>query len=259
VVPDPVAHGTIPEGPAAGFGPSGPARAGSLESAGRALAAATAAGAVLGVLIGGIGGRLAMSLLASLNPEDKGVISDDGFEMGQVTLGGTAQLLLATLQLGLVAALIYLALRGLALGPTWVRLASLTAGGTVVFGALVIHEGVDFTRLEPSWLPVVLFLAIPIVFIPAAAVLTDYWLRPASWFNTADRRKVGAVLVAWLATGLLLPVAALVLGAAFLARQGLGHLSARARSAAAWVARGVLGAVGVVALVALVADIDTYT
>jgi len=115
-------------------------RRASLEPAVRALAAATVAGAVCGVLIGGVGGRIAMSVLAGLNPEDAGVISDDGFEMGRVTVSGTAQLLLSTCQFGLIGALIYVGLRHLAIGPRWVRVASLTAGGTVVFGALIIRD-----------------------------------------------------------------------------------------------------------------------
>ena len=40
----------------------------------------TWAGALLGLLVGGVGSRLAMLLLARLNPEATGVISDDGFE-----------------------------------------------------------------------------------------------------------------------------------------------------------------------------------
>lgn len=234
------------------------ARRVSLEPAVRALAAATVAGAVCGVLVGGVGGRIAMSILAGLNPEDAGVISDDGFEMGRVTVGGTAQLLLATCQFGLIGALIYLGLRNLAIGPRWVRIASLTAGGTVVFGALIIHDGVDFTLLEPSWLPIVLFLAIPLLYIPAVALLTEHWDRPDGWFATADVRQVGAVLLLWVATGVLLPLVAVLLGAALLVRLVVERLSPRSRSVIAWAARGVLGVVGVVALLELVADVGTY-
>lgn len=234
------------------------ARRGSLEPAVRALAAATVAGAVCGVIIGGVGGRIAMSVLAGLNPEDAGVISDDGFEIGRVTVSGTAQLLLATCQFGLVGALIYLGLRHLAIGPRWVRIASLTAGGTVVFGALIIHDGVDFTLLEPSWLPIALFLAIPLLYIPAVALLTERWEGPDSWFATADRRQVGAVLLLWIATGVLLPLVALLLGAAFLLRLVVARLSPRSRSVVAWAARGVLGVVGLLALLNLVADLGTY-
>lgn len=58
---------------------------GAAELALRRLAAITVAGAVLGVLVGGVGGRLAMVLLAALNPRATGVTSDDGFTIGQFT------------------------------------------------------------------------------------------------------------------------------------------------------------------------------
>ena len=257
-VTDPAARGGTPERPRADPRDDSPTRASSLESAVRVLAAATAAGAIIGVLIGGIGGRFAMGVLASLNPEDTGVISDDGFEIGRISLGGTAQLLLTTLQFGLIGALLYLALRTLAIGPTWVRIASLTAGGTVVFGALAIHDGVDFTLLEPSWLPVVLFLAIPLLYIPIVATLIEHWLRPSSWFMTADRRKVAAVLLVWIASGVLLPIVAFALGVAFVAGRAVSGMSERARFATAWAARVVLGTVGIAALFELVSDVNTF-
>jgi hypothetical protein len=52
----------------------------------RGLAAVTWAGALLGLLVGGVGSRLAMMLLARLNPQVAGLTSDDGFTMGQLTM-----------------------------------------------------------------------------------------------------------------------------------------------------------------------------
>ena len=57
----------------------------SAEQAVRRLAVITAVGALRGLLVGGVGGvggRLAMMLLARLNPEGIGVTSDDGFRIG---------------------------------------------------------------------------------------------------------------------------------------------------------------------------------
>ncbi|MGH3334864.1 MAG: hypothetical protein ACRDOZ_03520 [Nocardioides sp.] len=42
-----------------------------------------------GALAVGVLGRLAMLLLAQLNPLATGVTSDDGFEIGQFTLSGS--------------------------------------------------------------------------------------------------------------------------------------------------------------------------
>ena len=159
---------------------------------------------------------------------------------------------LFTLQLGLVVGLIYLALRALAIGPAWFRIASLTAAGTVIFGALIIHQdGVDFTLLDPAWLPVVLFLVIPLVYVLTAAIITERWLRPASWFLTADIRKVAAVLVLWISTGPLLVLPAIGLGAAYLVRSIGSRMSPTARSTVAWLTRLGFGALGVLALLAL--------
>ena len=103
------------------------------------IAAASAAGALLGVLVGGVGGRLAMAVLAAKNPEDAGTLSDDGFTIGQFTLEGTVQLLGATLQAGLIAAMLYLALRPLRIGPSWLRIVCLTLGGVAVGGVVLIQ------------------------------------------------------------------------------------------------------------------------
>lgn len=199
-----------------------------------------------------------MGILASQNPEEQGVISDDGFEMGRISLGGTTQLLLTTLQIGLLAGLIYLALRTLAFGPAWFRIASLTAGGTVVFGAILIDDGgVDFTLLDPDVLPVVLFLAIPLVYVPVAAILTERWLRPTSWFRTADIRKVAAVLLVWIGPLFWLP--AVWLAVAYVLRTVGNEMSRSARDVAAWLARLGFGVLGVLAFLALIADIDSVT
>ncbi|HKE70126.1 MAG TPA: hypothetical protein VKB55_12770, partial [Nocardioidaceae bacterium] len=111
--------------------------------------------------------------------------------------------------------------------------------------------------LDPDWLPVILFLVIPLVYVPVAAILTERWLRPTSWFSTADIRKVAAVLLVWIGPVFWLP--AVWLGIAYLVRR-IGSLMSRpARSTAAWLARLGFGALGVVAFVALIADIDAVT
>ena len=101
----------------------------------RKLAIVTLAGALSGLVVGGIGGRLAMFLLAQLNPEATGVRSDDDFVIGQFTLSGTLNLLAIATAFGVIGGAIYLAVRGLRLGPSWFRYASVAAGAGVVVGA----------------------------------------------------------------------------------------------------------------------------
>src|SRR4051794_32890042 len=85
----------------------------------------TAAGAVAGLLVGGIGGRLAMLLLRLTSPESVlGLTSDDGFEIGVVSLR-TFRLLLATTGVGAAAGALYAGLRGML--PARLRLPLWTA------------------------------------------------------------------------------------------------------------------------------------
>src|SRR5262245_45478307 len=106
---------------------------GSAQLAARRMGALTAVGALLGLVVGGIGGRLAMMLLARLNPEATGVTSDDGFTIGQFTLSDTLNLLLIATLLGVSA-------------PAFTR--SCGAYGSA-------HAGSKFSALardRPSWL-----------------------------------------------------------------------------------------------------------
>jgi hypothetical protein len=120
-----------------------------------------------GVLcVGGLS-RLAMSLLASRNPQAHGRLSDDGFEMGQVTFGGSANLVVLGLMVGVVGWLVYLVARPLLFGPTWFRWFCLSVPPGVVVASMVVNpDGVDFTLLGPLWLAVGLFVAVPAVYGP---------------------------------------------------------------------------------------------
>ena len=174
-------------------------------------AAAGGCAAVIAGVVSAVGGRLAMSLLASLNPEDAGVRSDDDFVIGQLTFGGTAQLTAATVQLTLVGAALYLLLRPFLVGTGAVRVVTSAIGFGVTFAALIIHpDGVDFTRLEPLWLGIALFVAVPVLVVAIFSALAEYWLRDASWFMTAPRSRVTPLLGSWVFAGiglvLLVPV-----------------------------------------------------
>ena len=176
----------------------------------RRLAAITVAGAMLGVLVGGVGGRLAMMLLAALNPRATGVTSDDGFTIGQLTIGGTAQLLAAAWQLGLVGAFAYALLRGLMIGPRWFRVLSISVGSGVVVGALIVHsDGVDFTLLQPVSLTIGLFVAIPVLYAALLTLLAEHWLAEDGWPARARPKAVLATFLLWLP---LLPLLLVLVG-----------------------------------------------
>ena len=157
----------------------------------RTLAPITVAAVGLSVLVGGVGGRLAMSLLSVTNPDNDGRLSDDGFVIGRFDLGGTVQLLAFSLQIGLVATACYLVARHLVIGPRWFQVTSMAVGAGTVVGALLIDpEGIDFTAFDPPLLPIVLFLAIPIVYVACLAVVAER-LVGSAWAQVDRRAVVG--------------------------------------------------------------------
>ena len=116
--------------------------------------------------VGGLS-RLAMSLLAGRNPQAHGRLSDDGFEMGVVTLDGSLNLLAVGIPIGVIGWLTYLVARPLLFGPPWFRWFCLSVPPGVVAANLVVHPaGVDFTVLGPLWLAVGLFVAVPAAYGP---------------------------------------------------------------------------------------------
>lgn len=151
-------------------------------TAGRTLGRAVLAGAV-GGLVAGIVGRVVMGVLASVNKEDAGIVTDDGFPIGEITVGGTLGLLTVTVVIGLIGGLVVLALRGLRFGPGWARFLGMPVGSTVVVGSLLVHEGTDYTVLKPTWLAVSLIMLIPLIYAFIAVALVDRWVGdgPTFW------------------------------------------------------------------------------
>ena len=232
----------------------------AVEPALRRLSACLSAGVLLGLLIGGVGGRLAMMLLARRNPAVSGVVSDDGFEMGRFTTSGSLNLLMAGAFLGALGGVVYLVLRALLTGPRWFQVLSISLGPAVVVGSMLVHPGgVDFTLIEPLALPVVLFLLIPGLFGAAMTLLGERWLAPGSRFNTAGTAPALIPLV------MAAPLLPLVLPLALLWAAGQ-VLRATPRTAAVvtspllpLAARAVLVAVFVGALAGLVSDVSALS
>lgn len=224
----------------------------SFTAAARRLAAVTAAGVVLGVLVGGVGGRLAMMLLAALNPRMGGMASDDGFTIGQFTLLGSLNLLLVGGLLGALGACIYAALRGLLIGPKWFQVLSVGLGPAVVVGEQLVHtDGVDFTLLRAPWVGIALFVLIPGVYAALLTVVAERWLAPGAFFAHARLPLALLPLVA------LVPVAPLpaALAVGWVVLEALRRRNCGAvpgATAAAWAGRAALAVLFAVALVQLV-------
>lgn len=215
------------------------------------------AGVPTGVIVAGVGSRLTMLVLRLTSPDGvDGVTSDDGFEIGRFTLGGTYNLLVLGAAVGVIGAAAYRAVAPWLLGPVWFRRSTVAAASGVVVGSMLVHaDGIDFHVLKPLWLAVGLFVALPAAFGAAIAVAMDRIAqRP---LPTGRRRWVIPVLLV-AAFPLVIPfvaIAAIVLTAWVPIRRAVaasGGLSTVVGLAirAAWLAVAVLG------LVALVGDVQ---
>lgn len=223
------------------------------EGAARRLAVSTAAGALVGLLVGGVGGRLAMMLLAALNAQATGRLSDDRFEIGQFTATGTLNLLAVATVLGVLGGGVYAAVRALMLGPRWFQVLSVSVGSAVVVSdVLLVHtDGVDFRLLQPAWLGIALFVALPAAYAAVLTLLAERWLDPEGPFLRA-RRTVGlAPLLLWLP---IAPLLALLL-LAWLLGQAVRRVPSGARLLThpmfAWSFRVTLTVLFVVSLASL--------
>lgn len=109
------------------------------------------AGIPVGVLVVGVGSRLAMLLLRITSPDRvRGVTSDDGFIIGQFTVGGTYNLLLLGATVGIIGAGAYQMVAPWLIGPTWFRRLTTGLASAAVVGSMLVHaDGVDFTLLNP--------------------------------------------------------------------------------------------------------------
>ncbi|MEU0561369.1 hypothetical protein [Dactylosporangium sp. NPDC006015] len=166
----------------------------------RRLGVAVLAGGVAGLVAGGVGGRLIMLALARMNhPRATGVLSDDGFVMGQFTLAGTVNLMLVCTVIGAIGGLVWVAIRGLRFGPVWWRRVSVPLGATLVIGSMMVHsDGVDFTLLDPPLVAVALVLCIPLLATVLVTWLGDRWIGSD---QTVWQRM--PAMVAWIARGAL--------------------------------------------------------
>lgn len=223
------------------------------EHALRRLAAVTWAGGLLGFLIGGIVSRLAMMLLAKLNPEVTGLTSDDGFTMGQLTLESLDLLVTATL-LGVLGGGLYFVLRGLMIGPRWFQILSISFGPAIVAGSEIVHvDGIDFT-LGPVLLAIAMFVAIPWAYAAALTVIAERWLVSGSRFMTASIWLAGLPLLLWLPLFPLLGALLLGMLGFEAARRTPSGQAVLTHPVGPWLARLALAALFVMSLIGLVRD-----
>jgi hypothetical protein len=177
-------------------------------------------GAMVGVVAGGLGGRLVMLLLRLASPDLViGVTSDDGFVIGSFTLA-TFNLLLSTAFLGGVNGVLYVALRG-SIQRAW-RLPLWALFGATAGGATIVHDdGIDFTLLDPALMSILLFVALPGVASALVVVLVERWVGSEPFVN----RRLAAVLAVGTILGTFAAIFAGLVGVLTLAarRAGVAH------------------------------------
>jgi hypothetical protein len=217
------------------------------------------AGIPIGVVVVGIGSRVAMLILRlTSDARVDGVESDDGFVIGRFTLGGTYNLLVIGAVVGIIGAAAYQWVRPWLIGPNWFRYATVAMASGAVVGSMLIHaDGIDFRALTPTWLAIALFVALPASFAAAVAWTVDRLERPHSVIRRGRGRWwIGAVCVLLFPpTLVLLAISAVVVSLWLAARALWFDADRRAPIAVALTIRALWLGIAVVGLLALVNDI----
>ena len=150
------------------------------------MSSAVLVGAVSGFLVGGVLGRLAMRLLTLTSPDElRGRITDDAAIVGDITLGGSIALALFTTFLGIFGGIGFLAARRALPHSRISRVLLFALLSMSVGGALLLHDhpSFDFSALQPTWLAVAMFLALPFLYGMLVATGIEWASRPDSWIQ----------------------------------------------------------------------------
>jgi hypothetical protein len=175
---------------------------GFLDWASRGLAAGMLPGSIVGLVVGGLGSRTAMRVMAMTSPRARGFETDFGATVGEITLGGTLFLLIAGIILGALGGIAYLAIRNLIPGTGWLKGLAFGAVLLALTGRLlVVPDNPDFVILSPAGLAVAMFTALPLLFGLFFVPLAER-LEP---FLAGVRRPGWVILPVALGVALLIP------------------------------------------------------
>lgn len=165
------------------------------------LSVGTIAG-LAGGLVAGVGSRLAMRLSGALTEaSNRGIETEAGFIVGDITPDGTIFLILFSAYLGIFGGLAYVSVKPWI--PSTGRMRGLWSGSLllVLFGPLVIEiANPDFTLFGPPWLNLVTFSCLFLLFGVVTTAVAD---RLDKGGPTARRRgwvRIPTALLGALAT-----------------------------------------------------------
>ena len=177
----------------------------------RTCAIGVSAGAIAGILIGGLGGRLAMRILAATSGDDvQGAITDAEERVGDITVGGTLGFVIFVgIFGGIVGGVVFVALRRWLPQRAW--MAGLAIGLLLLFFARLDPldpESIDLEILTPDLLAVALFLTLFPLYGMTMASLVSRFERS---YPRLSRRPRAIAAYLPLAPTLLVPPVALAL------------------------------------------------
>jgi hypothetical protein len=144
----------------------------------REIGIAVLAGAIAGFVVVGGGARLIMRLSAMLaEPAQQGAMTRNGERVGDITLGGTIELMVFCMFFGIAGGLIYALVKPWLPWSGWRRGLVFGVLLTLTFGSVALEGGdnPDYRRFGVPFLNVCLFNLLPIGFGLAIAPLSG-WL-----------------------------------------------------------------------------------
>ena len=176
----------------------------------RRFAAVFVAGGLAGMIVGGVGSRIAMRLAALAAPDGVlGLPTEAGASIGEITLGGTLFLVLFSgVSSALVGTSFYLVVRSWLPRRRWLRAVAFGALELLVFGTLILDAGnADFTILGNPVLNVALFGSLFLLHGVALVLLVEPSGRLLRWIEGEARWRgvtidVASALAAVLTLGL---------------------------------------------------------
>jgi len=138
------------------------------------LVTGVVAGGLAGFVWGGVGGRIAMRVIFLTSDESvRGFTSDDGFEIGRMSFDSVF-LVIALTFVGAFLGGGYGVLRMFLKGPLWAMCGAMAVMVGAAGGAVVVNsDGIDFRLLEPLWLAVIMFVALPALWGATVPLVTD--------------------------------------------------------------------------------------
>jgi len=115
----------------------------------RRITAGGLAGAIVGILVAGVGGRLLMRAAAALNPQATGARTDNGELVGAITLSGSSFLIIINgLFVGVLAGIVWIVVSPWLPRGRW-RLPAATIAATAIATPLLVQpDNPDFRILD---------------------------------------------------------------------------------------------------------------